>query len=333
MLDASPANVLRIPFLHAAFPAATFLYVYREPRRTIHELPVGGDLSVEELGRRWNGATSQLLDDLERLPPRQWMVIAYRMLIDQPASVAARVAEFIDIRCEATLPPPQSSPQPLPSPEIVAELDRIDEITRDVAARATDFFAVPPPRSAPTREKAMQMKTEAEAAPFRSVATQSFAGLLEHLGISLVVSTYQSGRLILLRADNATTINTHFRMFRSPMGIAVGNGRLAVGTEREVWDYRDQPAVAVMHLDTWNSLPADVQALIAADVKAESAWGRKQVRKIGPGLIANFGAAGIAVHTPSQDELRAFAAATLPTHKKFTDKYGSAFYKSITKHI
>jgi TRAP-type C4-dicarboxylate transport system substrate-binding protein len=104
-------------------------------------------------------------------------------------------------------------------------------------------------------------------------------------------------------------------------------------THFTVTEHSYQPAVAVMHLDTWSSLPADVQALIASDVKAESAWGRKQVRKIGPGLIANFGAAGIAVHTPSADELAAFASATMPTHKKFTDKYGSAFYKSITKHI
>jgi TRAP-type C4-dicarboxylate transport system substrate-binding protein len=98
-------------------------------------------------------------------------------------------------------------------------------------------------------------------------------------------------------------------------------------------DHSYQPAVAVLHLDTWNSLPADIQALLADDIKGESAWGRKQVRKIGPGLIANFGAAGIAVHTSTQAEIQAFAQATLPTHKKFTDKYGSAFYKSITKHI
>jgi tripartite ATP-independent transporter DctP family solute receptor len=94
-----------------------------------------------------------------------------------------------------------------------------------------------------------------------------------------------------------------------------------------------QPAVAVMHLDTWKSLPADIQTLLAGDMKTESEWGRKKVRRIGPGLIANFGAAGIAVHTPTGDELRAFASAALPTHKKFTDKYGSAFYKSITEHI
>jgi uncharacterized protein (TIGR03032 family) len=33
-------------------------------------------------------------------------------------------------------------------------------------------------------------------------------------------------------------------MFNSPMGVAVGNARIAVGTEREVWDFRNMPAVA-----------------------------------------------------------------------------------------
>jgi uncharacterized protein (TIGR03032 family) len=88
------------------------------------------------------------------------------------------------------------------------------------------------------------MTTEPEAAPFRSISTQSFPALLQRLGISLAVSTYQSGRLILVRADGPATLNTHFRMFRSPMGLAVDPTRIAIGTEREVWDYRNQPAVA-----------------------------------------------------------------------------------------
>jgi hypothetical protein len=33
-------------------------------------------------------------------------------------------------------------------------------------------------------------------------------------------------------------------MFRSPMGIAVSAGRLALGTATEVWDFRNMPAVA-----------------------------------------------------------------------------------------
>ena len=90
-----------------------------------------------------------------------------------------------------------------------------------------------------------EQKTQPAAAEsFKSVATATFAEILHRLGISLVVTTYQSGRLILLRAETPATLNTHFRMFRSPMGVAVGDGRLALGTEREVWDFQNQTAVA-----------------------------------------------------------------------------------------
>ena len=85
--------------------------------------------------------------------------------------------------------------------------------------------------------------TEPADAPFRSVFTHGLAAILTGLGASLAVSTYQSGRLILVRA-RADEVNTHFRLFPSPMGIAVGPRSLVVGTKRIVWEYRDQPAVA-----------------------------------------------------------------------------------------
>jgi tripartite ATP-independent transporter DctP family solute receptor len=94
-----------------------------------------------------------------------------------------------------------------------------------------------------------------------------------------------------------------------------------------------QPAMAVMNLDTWKALPSDVQELIAGDLKEESKYGRKKVRAIRDQLIANFGAAGISVHESTSSELAAFAKATKPTHKKFTDKYGSSFYKAIAKNL
>ena len=94
-----------------------------------------------------------------------------------------------------------------------------------------------------------------------------------------------------------------------------------------------QPAIAVMNLDAWNGLPKDVQELIAGDIKEESAYGRKKVRAIKQQLIDNFAAAGIAVHDSTASELAAFAKATKPTHKKFTDKYGADFYNAITRHI
>jgi uncharacterized protein (TIGR03032 family) len=79
--------------------------------------------------------------------------------------------------------------------------------------------------------------------PLRSVHTTNFPGILEQLGISLVVSTYQAHKLILIRADNGT-LNTHFRSFKKPMGLAVDQARITVGTGSEVWYLRNVPDVA-----------------------------------------------------------------------------------------
>lgn len=80
---------------------------------------------------------------------------------------------------------------------------------------------------------------------FTSHHTSNFPELLRHLGISLLVSTYQAGKLIVVRRDG-NTLNTHFRNFWSPMGLALdrSSGHLAVGTRHEVWEFRNQPDVA-----------------------------------------------------------------------------------------
>ncbi len=58
-----------------------------------------------------------------------------------------------------------------------------------------------------------------------------------------MVSTYQAGKVILVRADGAT-LNTHFRAFGKPMAIAADPARLTVGDTYTVWYYRNVPAVA-----------------------------------------------------------------------------------------
>lgn len=93
-----------------------------------------------------------------------------------------------------------------------------------------------------------------------------------------------------------------------------------------------QPAVVVVNLDTWNSLPQDVKELLGGDMKGDSQYGRKKVRALNPALIDNFKAANIAVHKSTSSERTAFKKATAPTHKKFTSKYGSTLYKKITKY-
>lgn len=83
----------------------------------------------------------------------------------------------------------------------------------------------------------------AEPSPLRSVHTTSFPAILEQLASSLVVTTYQAGKLVILRSDGGV-MNTHFRAFNKPMGLAVGRGRLAIGTSVDVWEFRNVPAVA-----------------------------------------------------------------------------------------
>ena len=233
LVDASPRNASRVPFLHAIFPDATFVYVYREPRRAIFDQLGGQTASADEAARAWNASTAMMLEDLEKLPPASWLVTNFRELIEMPTQSIARIARFLGLEWSGGGPPRTSIPFDAPTPEVVAQFDAVDAMTSEVARRARDFFAHPPTRTA-----------DVQAAVFRSVSTQSFPEILHTLGATLVVSTYQSGRLILVRAESRTKLNTHFRMFRSPMGIAVGKGRLALGTERQVWQYRNIPAVA-----------------------------------------------------------------------------------------
>ncbi|MEO0490313.1 MAG: TIGR03032 family protein [Cyanobacteria bacterium J06635_15] len=79
--------------------------------------------------------------------------------------------------------------------------------------------------------------------PLRSVHTQNLTEILNQCGISLVVSTYQAGKLIVVRADGEG-LNTHFRVFNQPMGVAADLEKLALGTAYQIWEFRNVPAVA-----------------------------------------------------------------------------------------
>ena len=85
----------------------------------------------------------------------------------------------------------------------------------------------------------------AAAAPeaFSSVHTASFATLLGSFGASLLVTTFQAGRVIVMRPQG-TSVNTHFFAVPRPMGLAADRQRIFVGTHLAVHEYRNVPAVA-----------------------------------------------------------------------------------------
>lgn len=78
--------------------------------------------------------------------------------------------------------------------------------------------------------------------PLRSVHTSDFAELLSQLNASILVTTYQAGKLVVLRGDGGV-LNTHFRNLNKPMGLARDGGKLAIGCSVDIWEYHNVPAV------------------------------------------------------------------------------------------
>ena len=89
------------------------------------------------------------------------------------------------------------------------------------------------------------MNDTATPAPeaFSSVHTTNFPALLRELGCSLLVTTFQAGRVILMRPQEGS-INTHFLALPRPMGLAADANQIFVGAHRSVHEYRNVPAVA-----------------------------------------------------------------------------------------
>ena len=80
------------------------------------------------------------------------------------------------------------------------------------------------------------------AETLHSQHTTTFPELLKQANASLVVSTYQAGKLILLRASG-DSLNTHFINLAKPMGVAFDKNRLSVGSGAQVIDYFNMPNV------------------------------------------------------------------------------------------
>src|SRR5262249_23798941 len=70
----------------------------------------------------------------------------------------------------------------------------------------------------------------------------NFPRVLERLGISLLVSTYQAGKLVAVGARQGELFLS-FHNFEKAMGIAVRHDRIAAGTRNQVWTLRGAPDI------------------------------------------------------------------------------------------
>jgi uncharacterized protein (TIGR03032 family) len=276
-VDGQPRNALRVPFLAAVTPDSQFVYIHREPSETVPAMlrvwEAGNRVSYPQLpdwsgppwslplvpgwrdlaGRplpeivteQWLRTTGTLLDDLEGLPPERWCVTDFKALLNDPLRELERICEFVAIEASEEVTRPLRSlrdqlavsDEDGAGDEVAPELAELLARTEKVAERSRELLA------RPIRAPRTAIWSAPSDSPLRSVYTQSFPEFLNQLGSSMLVSTYQTGKLICARHDGGQ-LNTHFRNFARPMGLAVAPGRFAVGTRAEVLDYRNFAAVA-----------------------------------------------------------------------------------------
>lgn len=286
LLEKTPKNALRVPFLAAAYPDATFVYLHRDPLATISsmleawrsrrfvtypQLPEwhGGPWSLlltpgwrdlvgapleEVAARQWATTQTMLLDALQRLGPERWCIASYEALLADPDGEARRLAALMGWTWDRPLLDPLPlSATTLDEPDRdkwrknLPDLERVRHVIDPVAARIEAVVADPPagPSAEPVGAPVAAASVAARAgAHFGSVHTASMHELLDRAGISVLVSTYQSGRVILLRPGANGLLNTHMRAFDRPMGIAVNRDQIAIGTDRSVWWLRNQRDLA-----------------------------------------------------------------------------------------
>lgn len=84
------------------------------------------------------------------------------------------------------------------------------------------------------------------AAPLREVryeVSRDFVPLLAEAGVSLLVSTYQAGKLVVIGTQQGK-LTLSFHNFEQAMGLALAGDMLAIGTRYQVWELAREAAMA-----------------------------------------------------------------------------------------
>jgi hypothetical protein len=136
MLEKTPKNALRIPFLAKVFPEARFIFLYRDPRQVLSSMmeawesgrfvtypnlpgwsgerpwsllltPGWRDLTHLPLERivaaQWASATQILLDNLEALPADRWTTARYDALMEDPNAEITRLCAATGLEWDRNL--------------------------------------------------------------------------------------------------------------------------------------------------------------------------------------------------------------------------------------
>jgi uncharacterized protein (TIGR03032 family) len=79
--------------------------------------------------------------------------------------------------------------------------------------------------------------------PFTYVASDNLVELLAEIGASLLITTYQAGRLVAVGTSGGT-LNVTLHTYERAMGLAVAPDRIAVGAGPQIWFLQSMPHIA-----------------------------------------------------------------------------------------
>jgi uncharacterized protein (TIGR03032 family) len=301
LLEKTPKNALRVPFLRSVFPDARFLYLWREPEESLASMMEGwqsgqfvtyadlpdwpgtkwsyllvpgwrelaGRPLAEIVAAQWRTTQEHLLREMEAIEPDAIRALNLADFLAKPEETLRAICAFAGVDFDrapaAELPlslHTLTAPAPgkwraregelapvLPGLASVADRSRRFVVARDLFAAPTAspaassaLVSMAPAANAPDAAAGLARR-EYEPEKFASVHTHNLPEILRLLNTSLLVTNYQGGNLIALRADGAT-VNTHYAPFAKPMGLAVTRDRLMIGTETGVREFRNIPSVA-----------------------------------------------------------------------------------------
>jgi hypothetical protein len=132
VLEKTPRNCLRIPFLRAVFPDARFLFIYREPEGNIASLidgwrrqgqtyqvllegwpwsyfvpPNWRELVIKSIpeicAAQWSTANEFILNDLQEIPSNERCCVSYESLIRNPQDEILRLVHILETPIDSRL--------------------------------------------------------------------------------------------------------------------------------------------------------------------------------------------------------------------------------------
>ncbi|MCC1497897.1 TIGR03032 family protein [Alcanivorax sp. 1008] len=215
---------------------------------------------------QWATTNDTILSQLQQLADDDWTQVSYQQLCQDTESTLQQLWDFIgvdapaapkgDVLSQHTLTPP--SPDKWRKHESDIESSR--DIWQPIEQRIHGLEQPAAPAATPTStegELPMSQPDDSSATDtqepldFSSVFTTSLPPLLRQGGFSLLVTTYQAGKLIVVRQQD-NQINTHFKLFRKPMGLCGDINKFALGSLNQIQEFRNMPAAAPF-------LPADTK--------------------------------------------------------------------------